>query len=456
MKMPTMFVRWGLILPMLTFALSAATSSATAQDWPRLLGATYDGVAPASDVSIDWSAKPEFVWSVNLGDGYGLGSVVGAQYLQMDAERSATGVLERIRSFDLDSGELRWEQSQSIQYRDMYGYEAGPRGTPAVHNDKIVSLGVSGQLNCRRLGDGKLIWNVDTNAKYAVVQNFFGVGTSPLIIDDRVIVMVGGSPQEDQRIAPGRLDRVSPNGSALVAFDLSDGKELWRAGNDLASYSSPRPMTIDGKTIVLAFARSKLLAIDPIDGKLLWQFEHRAEILESVNAMVPVVDGDHVFISECYDVGSVLLEATLRDAKVVWSDPPGNRRAQAMRVHWSTPILVDGNLYGCSGRNAPDSDFRCIDFKTGKVHWSDDRRTRVSITRVGDMLVLLEERGELQIVRPDPERFDLVARWDLSIADGQRPKISYPCWAAPIVVGDKLIVRGDDKVICLRLSAVTK
>ena len=55
----------------------------------------------------------------------------------------------------------------------------------------------------------------------------------------------------------------------------------------------------------------------------------------------------------------------------------------AMRSHWSTPVLVNDYLYGCSGRNAPDSDFRCVKFSTGEVQWVDPRRTgRVLHVRV--------------------------------------------------------------------------
>lgn len=426
--------------------------SSPADDWPRLLGSGYDGVAPTNHLTINWQQPPTHSWTLDVGDGYGLGSVVDDNYLQMDAQPAANGILERLRCFNLDSGKLRWEQSQPVQYRDLYGYESGPRGTPAISGDNVVTFGVSGQLCCRSITDGSLRWNVDTNKQYNVIQNFFGVGSSPLVLDDQVMVMVGGSPAEDARIAPGRLDRVSSNGTALVAFNILDGKERWRCGDDLASYSSPRPMTIDGKTVVLLFARNSLLAVDPADGKLLWKYDHRAEILESVNAMIPVVSGNQVFISECYDIGSVLLEASLDQAKVVWSDPPGNRRLQSMRVHWSTPILIDGYLYGCSGRNAPDSDFRCIEFATGKVMWSDDRRTRSSITRVGDTFVLLEERGELQFIRPHPEKLEVLATINLATTNDTRPSISYPCWAAPIIVGNQLIVRGDQKVICFELA----
>jgi hypothetical protein len=220
----------------------------------------------------------------------------------------------------------------------------------------------------------------------------------------------------------------------------------------LASYSSPRPVEIDGQTLVLVFARSGLMAIDPMLGEVRWQFEHRAAILESVNAMTPVVDGDRVFISECYEVGSALLLVDGKSSKVVWQDPPRDRRRQAMRCHWATPILFNGYLYGCSGRNAPDSDFRCIDFETGELQWSDPRRIRSSVTRVGDHLIVLEERGSLQVIKANPKQLEIVAQWDLDLADGDRPAIEYPCWAAPVVVGNQLILRGDQRVLCLGLA----
>jgi outer membrane protein assembly factor BamB len=316
----------------------------------------------------------------------------------------------------------------------------------------VITYGVTGVLRCRDVKDGTEIWSVDTNTAYGVVQNFFGVGSSPLVLDGKVIVMVGGSPPEDQNIAPMQLDRVTYNGTAVVAFDLDNGREVWRTGDDLASYSSPRPITIDGTDYVLAFARTGLLLVDPVKGKTEWQFEHRASIRDSVNAMVPVVSGDEVFISECYELGSALLQVSKTQSQVIWKDPPRDRRRQAMRSHWATPVLVDGFLYGCSGRNSPDSDLRCISWKTGDVQWVDSRRIRSSLARIGDHLVLLEERGLMQILRVNSKQLEVVAEWDLSKDEGARLGIKYPCWAAPVIVGNRTLVRGTDRILCLEFA----
>ncbi|MFK8114646.1 MAG: PQQ-binding-like beta-propeller repeat protein [Rubripirellula sp.] len=431
-------------------------SDASTEAWPRFLGAGIDGVASTDPASIDWQVPPRLLWSLPVGDGYGIGSVQEGRYFQCDTgPRAGVQIRERTRCLDLATGEEIWSDSDLILFRDMLGYDDGPRSSPTIDGDRVYTMGVTGILNCRDVKDGRVIWKQDTNQAYGVVQNFFGVGSAPLILDGRLIVMVGGSPQEDQDLPPMRLDRVNPNGSAVVGLDPLSGKELWRCGDDLASYSSPRPIRVGDETLVLVFARTGLLAIDPVAGKVRWRFHHRAEVLESVNGMVPVVEGSHVFLSECYEVGSVLLDASGASPRVVWQDPMPNRdfSNQAMRCHWATPVLIDGFLYGGSGRNAPDSNFRCVDFMTGKVQWSDSRQVRSSVTRVGDRLLVLEERGKLQIVRANPKELDVITTWDLGESAGKRPALSYPCWSAPVLVGRKLIVRGTEKVLCLELAA---
>ena len=146
------------------------------------------------------------------------------------------------------------------------------------------------------------------------------------------------------------------------------------------------------------FARGGLLAIDPAKGETLAQFPWRARMLESVNASSPVVVGDEVFISETYELGSALVRFTGTGFEEVWTDR-GRRRNRAMALHWNTPIEHEGYLYGSSGYHAPEAELRCVEWKTGKVMWSEPDMGRSSLLLVEGTLVCLSEDGTLRLIR---------------------------------------------------------
>src|SRR5436305_10679626 len=119
-------------------------------------------------------------------------------------------------------------------------------------------------LHCVRVADGKPIWKLDTHAEYGVIQNFFGVGSSPVIEGDLIIVPVGGSPKDSD---PADFMGLKGNATALVAFDKFTGKEKYRVGDELSGYSTPVVANVNGKRLGLYFARGGLMGFDPASGK---------------------------------------------------------------------------------------------------------------------------------------------------------------------------------------------
>lgn len=425
-------------------------------DWPRFLGPTGDSRSPERGIITDWGEnRPRVVWHTRLGMGYCMPAVSrGRMFIFDRLVREA-----RLRCVESETGKPIWEKTYPSNYQDMYDYDGGPRAQPVVDGDRVYTFGPDGLLACWGVLDGKRIWTVDTAKQFGVIQNFFGVGSTPIIEGNLLIVQIGGSPVGADPDSPPTLDRAKPNGSAIVAFDKTNGDVKYKFGNELASYSSPMLATIGGRRWGFVFARGGLIGFDPVAGKQDFHYPWRAKIFESVNASTPIVVDDKVFISECYQVGSSLLQVKPGGYDVVWSDPPNVREEKAMKLHWNTPIYHNGFLYGSSGRHPENADLRCIELATGKLKWSEPDLTRTSLLYVDGYLVCLAEAGQLLLIRANPDKFEPIAKTTIvgkiqspdGLDLGEQKLLSYPCWAAPILSHGLLYVRGKDRLVCLEL-----
>lgn len=408
-------------------------------DWPGFLGPFGTSVSPEKGIITPWPPHGlRIVWQRQLGTGYAMPSISRGRLFLFDRQ----GAQARLRCLKSETGEELWKFAYPTDYQDSYGYNNGPRCFPIVDEDRVYIYGAEGMLHCVRALDGKPLWKHDTKAEFGVVQNFFGVGSTPVIEGDLLIAQVGGSPPGSGEFPS--LDQKG-NGSGVVAFDKFTGKVRYQVSDELASYSVPVLATIDGRRWCFVFARGGLIGMEPATGKIDFHYPWRARVLESVNAGNPVVVGDRVFISETYGPGSALLRVKPGGYEVIWSDAE-KRRNKSMQCHWNTPIYHDGYLYGCSGRHPGEAELRCIEFATGKVMWSEPGLTRSSLLMVDGHFICLSEYGQLLLLKVNPHKFEPVSR-----LDGKGILLEYPCWAAPILSHGLLYVRGKDRLICLEL-----
>ncbi|HTU18434.1 MAG TPA: PQQ-binding-like beta-propeller repeat protein [Gemmataceae bacterium] len=426
----------------------------TGSDWPRFLGPTGDSISTEKGILSPWPKQgPPIVWQKELAEGYGMPVISRGRIFIFDRVRDRA----RLRCCNSETGEQLWTFDYPTDYQDLYGYSGGPRCSPVVDGDRVYIYGVEGELHCLRVLDGKRVWKIDTIADFNVRQNFFGVGSTPVVEGDLLIAQVGGSSKDD----PARNARHRPKGSdsGIVAFDKYTGKVRYRVSNELASYSGPVLATVGGRRWCFVFARGGLVGLDPANGKLDFHYPWRANIVESVNASNPVVAGNRVFISECYGPGSALLEIKAGKPKEVWTDQDKGLRDKSMQCHWNTPIHVDGYLYGCSGRHTNEAELRCIELAGGKVMWRRRGLTRSSLLLVDNHFICLSEDGMLRLLKVNPEKYEEVSRVELMRKDEAgrpEPLLNEPCWAAPILSHGLLYVRGADRLVCLELIPKTK
>ena len=415
-------------------------------NWDGFLGPTGDGKSPEISLLTSWSpAGPPVVWEKEIGTSYGAPTVSQGRLFMFDRH----GGSARLTCMKSETGEELWRFEYQTDYEDLYGYNNGPRTCPVVDGNRIYIFGPEGMLHCVTVSDGKPLWSIDTTAQFHVVQNFFGVGSAPIVEGKLLIVQIGGSPPGHAKNLLSARSPVQGNSSGIVAFNKWTGEVVYQITDELASYTTPTLATINARRWCFVFARGGLVGFDPHTGTVDFHYPWRAKKLESVNASNPVVVGDLVFISETYGPGSALLKVRPGGYKVVWKDSE-RRRNKAMQLHWNTAIHHQGYLYGYSGRHSRGCELRCIELGTGKVIWSHRVDERGSLLYADGRFVSLGEFGTLTLIWPTPKKLEVVSRVLLTDEHGEQ-RIRYPAWAAPVLSNGFLYLRGKDRLICLDL-----
>lgn len=428
----------------------------TGEDWAEFLGPRGTGISGETGLLSRWPDKgPPVLWKKTIGEGYAAPSVRGNRLVLFHrplSRRGESGPDELIECFRADSGERLWHFDYPTEFQDPYGYNGGPRCTPLLTADRCYTFGAEGMLTCLELETGKKVWQKDTAAEFRIPPAFFGVGSTPILEGNRLIVMVGGYPK-----------------SGMVAFNAGTGAIEWqsigpgdfppprfriqrdRPPEKLASYATPLAATIHGRREVLCFMRPGLAAIDPLTGELHYSYWFRSPLHDSVNAARPVVIGDQIFLSAAYETGAALLKVhdDGKGVDTVWSD------IDAMQNHWSTSIHHNGYLYGFSGRHQPGSTFRCIELATGKLTWQtiDDNADEEPDAKAGlgkteprfygrgsailaeGKFIVQGETGVLALVDLDPTEFREISRVKFD-------ELGYPSWVAPVLSRKRLYLSG--------------
>jgi outer membrane protein assembly factor BamB len=332
-----------------------------------------------------------------------------------------SGGQELVESWNAGTGAKLWSAGSPTSYRDDFGFDEGPRSAVAVAGGLVFSHGAEGLLQALDLTTGKRLWSVATMEKYGVEKNFFGAAGTPLVYADLVMLNVGGK-----------------NGAGIVAFGATTGREVWKATNDEASYSSGTVAKLNGTPHAIFLTRNGLAAIELPSGKVVQQVRWRSRSRASVNAAAPLVVGDELFLSASYGTGATVLKAQGAQWKQLWASD------EAMSNHYSTCVCRDGFLYGFHGRQEEGQALRCVEWKTGKVMWSVDGfgAGTATLTEKGRLLIV-RENGELVVAEPSPRAYT-----GRSLGRALPPVVR----AYPAVAGEMVFLRNETAIAAYRLS----
>lgn len=386
---------------LLTFALTSALWGA---DWPQHLGPTRNAIAPE-----EFSPAGKIRWSRDVGAGFAAPVIAGGKlYLFHRA-----GNKEICEALDPATGKTLWQTGYETTYRDDFGFDEGPRATPAVAGGRVFLHGANGTLTALDAATGVIRWSVQTMSQFGVSKQYFGQASAPLVIGDQVLLQVGGK-------------------GGIVAFEAATGKVRWTATQDEGGYASP---TTYKPEEAIFFTRTGLVGLHPATGKIRFQMRWRARSNTTVNAATPVVIGNQVFVTASYGTGAALVNLASTPVEVVWSGD------ESLSAHYATPVHKDGYLYGYHGRVEEGPELRCIELKTGTVKWSTGRFGSGSILLAGSNLVIVKDNGELIVAAASPNGFKKLK---------EVKPISGTVRAYPALANGTLYLRSENKLIAVQ------
>jgi outer membrane protein assembly factor BamB len=323
------------------------------------------------------SLKPR--WTHTLGAGFA-GPVVASGDVII-FHRVADEVL--VQCLDAMTGKLKWTYRDKTEYSGGYNSDNGPRCAAVISGRQVFAFGPEGDLHCLEAETGQRVWKRRLGTDYRAPDGYFGVGSTPLIVKNRVYVCLGG-----------RM------GSGIVCLDTVTGNTIWKKTDDRVSYSSPVIGTVGGTSQLLFLTRQRLVSLHPNSGETRWSVPFGRAGL-TVIGCTPLVCDDHVFVTASYNIGAKMIALKSGEPTKIWGDD------RTLSSQYTNVVFSQGFLYGTHGReDAALAEFRCVDAASGEVKWSQSNFGVAHAVISGNRILLQRvKQGELVLLAATPDQF---------------------------------------------------
>ena len=404
------------IFPLLCPLLLATVVGTPSQaDWATWRGPNADGTWPdAPAIATDGSL--ELSWRKQIGGGYSGVTVTGGRVFTMDLEGEAPDTMERILSFDAETGELLFSVSYPADYEGLQ-YASGPRASVTIADGRAYTLGANGNIHCIDAQSGKVIWSIDSVAELQAERPTWGFAAAPVIWKDSVIFHIGVT------------------GGSYVAFDKDTGREIWRGPDDPAGYATPVFTHQEDRVLMIGWTPKHIVALDPDSGKTIWKSPY--DVTSGVSIATPLVH-DGIVLAAGYWQGSKAIR--ISDGSLAWENN------EYLRGLMSQGFARDGVAWLLD----KESGLNCFDLKSGGKFWDDDhqftptdRNPQATFVRIGDSDAFLVLNANGELIHATIDREGITEHW--------REQLIGKTWAHPAYQGEHVFARDDRSIVRARL-----
>jgi outer membrane protein assembly factor BamB len=411
--------RWVLAVSSLLLTCSVAS----ADDWPQWRGPTRDGISKETGLLKEWPKDgPKLLWQVkDLGSGYATPSVVGDRiYLLSNKGLEEESVL----ALSAKDGSRVWATPLGkVGEPNQQPHYPAARSTPTVDGDSIYALSSDGVLACLDAATGKPRWTKGLREDFGARPGRWAFAESPLVDGDLVLCTPAGPD------------------ATVVALEKKNGNVVWKTavpGVKEANYCSIVIGGVGGEKQYLAMTPAGLVGLDSKSGKLLWTYEKTKGKMGTIPT--PVAKGDMVYSASNMTGGGTVKIGAEKATELYF----GNNLPTAI----GGSVVVGDHLYGCA------RDLMCVDFKTGKLNWSNPGIGDASLCYADGRLYLHGEKGAVALVEASPQAYKEHGRFTPPDSP-KRLNGMEKAWAYPVVANGRLYIRDADCLWCYDVKSST-
>jgi len=390
-------------------------------EWTMFHGADGENRSPDTELLPSWAeGGPTLLWKIdNIGKELSGYSSVTIQNGRLFTSGSQEG-RSIVYCFDLNGKKL-WEYDNGPVWTTSH---PGTRSTPTVDGEYVYDFSSMGQLACLTTDKGEKVWSRNMLSEFEGENIIWALAESIRIDGDLLYCSPGGKK------------------ASFVALDKRTGQTVWTTPSlgEKTSYACPIIIEQDGLRMIITTYAKGMFGVNAANGELLFTFRHDQRY--DINCTRPIYRDGHLYLTNTVEqggAGGVKLRLTVADGNVsleeMW------REAKLDNLHDSV-MFLDGFLYGNS-YSYRGGVFMCVDWKTGKVQYESGRLGKgSSMTWAEGLIYLFTDHGDVLLIRPNPEKFDVVSRFSIpQLGEG-------PTWAHPVVVGKRLYLRHGTFLYC--------
>lgn len=383
-----------------------------ADNWPAWRGPSNQGISSETSLPLHWDKSKNVRWKVAV-PGNGVSQpVVWEDRVFLTGSDGRLNDRLHVYCYHRDDGKLLWHTRLfGSAPTDLFAPGGMAVPTPVTDGKQVFILFGTGELAALDFA-GKPVWIRSLAEEYGPFRNRWGMGTSPILLGDLLVVQVDHWSQ-----------------SYLLGVDKKSGTNRWKTDRSASvNWTSPLAVKVKDHTELVALGTNYARGYDPGNGAELWHADGMGfQCIPS-----PVIHDGLLFACSGENTIAIRLEGAtgeLTKSHVAWK----NKKAGAFLA---SPLVHDGQLYV-----AGDKGFvSCFDAKTSKLLWKE---------RLGDFyaspvagagrIYFTSKDGVVRVVRAGP-KYELQAEND----------VGETLVASPALSQGRIFLRGEKHLYCIR------